>query len=238
MQITPLTFKEFEGTSVAAATPRSNIFSSMRKKEEEPPAPPPPPTFSEEELNAAKRDSYQNGFLDGTKEGINQTQSEQADVEKILMERLENFIQHIKPVFSQHHTASKQMRMDMPVLALAIAKKVAKVALLDNHEAIIEEAAKHCLDAIITESKVTITINEKLAGVLSEKIKKLAVKENAASNIEITATPNVLENDYIIEWKNGSLERSSEKIWQLMDKAIDDMLATISNEKEAQMELL
>mgnify|MGYP003392965031 CR=1 FL=1 len=235
MLISPLNFKEFE-PGIAGKEVRKKPFA--QKKTEEPEAAPPPPTFSEEELRAAERDAYQRGFLDGTKEGHATAQSEHSDVERILMEGLENFVQSIAPVFQQYRGHCQQLKQSMPPLALSIAKKVAGDALLQPAESIVESAAKQCAEIIINEPEVAVTINSRLAGVLSEKLKKLESREKAVANISVIADDNIILNNYRIEWKNGSLGRTTEKIWEQIDKAIDNMMAAVANEPPEQLDLL
>lgn len=237
MLISPLTFKEFDASSVNSKEVRKKPFA-IPKKIEEPEAPPPPPTFSEDELRAAERDAYQRGFLEGTKEGHATAQNEHSEVERILMEGLENFIQSISPVFAQYRSHCQQLKQDMPTLALSIAKKVAGFALSQPSQAVIEAAANQCAQAMISEPEVTVTINSVLADALTEKIKQLSRRETAASNVTVVPDKNIAISNYRIEWKNGSIERQTEKLWEQLDKAIDNMIATIAAEPDEQLELL
>ncbi len=237
MLISPLTFKEFDASSFPSREIRKKPFTSQ-KKDEEPEAPPPPPTFSEEELKAAERDAYQRGFLEGTKDGHATAQSEHSEIERILMEGLENFVQSIAPIFAQYRGHCQQLKQNMPVLALSIAKKVAGDALSNASQSIIDAAAKQCAEIMISEPQITVTINSRLAGELSHKLKQLSDREKAASNVSVISDENIVISNYRIEWKNGSIERSTEKLWQQMDKAIGNMLATIASETEEQLDLL
>ncbi len=237
MLISPLTFKEFDASSVNSKEVRKKPFTTQ-KKVEEPEAPPPPPTFSEEELRAAERDAYQRGFLEGTKEGHATAQNEHSEIERILMEGLENFVQSIAPVFAQYKSHCQQLKQDMPTLALSIAKKVAGESLSQPSQAVIEAAANQCAQAMISEPEVTVTINSALADALSEKLRQLSRRETAASNVTVVADKNIAISNYRIEWKNGSIERQADKLWQQVDKAIANMLATIAAEPEEQLELL
>ncbi len=238
MLFEPLQFKEFDSAGSSNKEARPKPFAAKKLKNDEPPPPPPPPTFSEEELAAAKRDAYQQGFLEGVQDGIRQTQSEQADIEKLLMERLESFASSINPIFERYKAHCQQLKNDMPPLALAIAKKVAGEAIASDHLAIITSASEQCVQAMISEPLVTITIHENLANVMTQKLQKLGAKVPATAHIEVVASENIPHGDYVIEWKNGSIERSTEKIWQNMEKAIANMLAMLANEKEEQLDLL
>lgn len=240
MFIEPLTFKEFDAASVPAALreKRENPFAKAKAKNDEPPTPPPPPTFSEEQLETAKREAYQKGFLDGVQDGINQAQNEQADLERKLMENIEAFAISIDPIFTSYKSHILKLRQDMPTLAIAIAKKVAGAAMNADYQEVIEKATQQCAEAMISEPSVTISINESLAAALSQKLEKLHGKVPSSAHIEVIASPLIPAGDYRIEWKNGSIERIQENIWQQMDKAIANMLAAIANEPQEQLENL
>lgn len=235
MIIEKLNFKEFESATVSVKEPRKSPFHKPKKEEE---LPPPPPTFSEDELKAAERDAYKQGFLEGTKEGILQTQNEQADVERVLMERLEKFAESISPIFERYKAHCQQLKQDMPPLALAIAKKVAGNAILGDHQLIIETATSHCAETMASEPNVSITIHAQLADTLANKLKTLHGKVPKSAHIEVIPNEQIAHGDYIIEWKNGGIEKSYEKIWQLMEKVIENMVSTIANEPEEQLDLL
>jgi flagellar assembly protein FliH len=237
MLIEPFTFKEFESATVAAKELRKSPFTPKRANNDEPPPPPPTPTFSEDELKSAERDAYQRGFLDGIKDGMAQAQNEQADAERVLMERLENFAENISPIFERYKAHCLQLKQNMPPLALAIARKVAGEAITNDHQEILQKAVQHCMETMISEPNVIITINEKLAHHLSNKLQKLNGKVPSTAHIEVIASEQMPFGDYYIEWKNGSLERSTEKLWQQMEKAINNMLSMLANEQEEQLDL-
>ena len=154
------------------------------------------------------------------------------------MEGLENFAKNIAPIFAQYKNHCGQLKQNMPVLALSIAKKVAGVALSIDHIAIIEAASKQCAEIMVSEPEITVTINSRLASTLSHKIKQIGNREKSAASVTVIPDENIALSNYRIEWKNGSIERNTEKLWQQMDKAIANMIATIANETEEQLDLL
>ncbi len=154
------------------------------------------------------------------------------------MEGLESFVNSISPIFDQYRKHCQQMRKDMPVLALAIAKKIANEALSEPAQYIVDEAAKQCAEALISEPEITVLINPRLAEALSFKLRQMGGREKYTDNITIIPEEAMPVSNYRIEWTNGSLERSTEKLWQQMDKAINNMIAAIVGEPEEQLELL
>ena len=54
----------------------------------------------------------------------------------------------------------------MPNIALAVARKVAGVALQENAEAIISELAMRCCETMVSEPELTIVANEKMGDTL------------------------------------------------------------------------
>lgn len=238
MLISPLNFREFDSGSISGGDAKKKIFSSKKTKEEQAEAPPPPPSFSEEELNAAKRDAYQQGFLEGIKEGNAQAQNEHAEIDRIVQESLENFVKSINPIFSSYISHCSKLKQNMPPLALAIAKKVAGEALAKDYSEILENIATQCAAAMITEPEINITVNPRLSDSLAARLQKISNHEKYASNIHILSDESKPVSDYLIEWQDGSIERKTERLWQQMDKAIENMLAAIRHEPEEQLDLL
>jgi len=234
MSFEPLSFKEFSG-SVNSKEPRVSPFA--KKKSEEPPPPPPPPTFSEAELADAKRDAYQEGFLAGVKDGIAQTQSEQADIERQLLASVEKFAEEVNPIFERYKTHIKELKLNMPTLALTIAKKVAGDALLASDSEIIATVSQHCANIVFHEPKITVSVNSKFSDTLYHNLKKLHGTVPDSAHIEVAGSDDIPLGNFKIEWENGELERNIEKIWQQMEKTISAMQDAVRNEKEEQFEL-
>jgi flagellar assembly protein FliH len=236
MRVERFSFKEFDATVAVKSAPVTAgikpLLPGGRRKEG---APPLPPTFSEEQLKAAERESYKKGFTEGTQEGRNQAESEQAAVDRQLSETVEKFVQTLPPLLADYRQMILQLRQDLPKVALAIARKAAGNALAENAAATVEDVAMRCVESMIAEPKLTVTVHESLADTLEKKLKAMAEKQQAATDIVVMRDAAIAPTDCRIEWKHGAMERHTGQLWQHIEKAVEAMSASAAHTTEVQM---
>ena len=237
MRVEPLNFKEFQSEgAIARAAHRSNLPGGRRK--EEAPPPPPAPTFSEDQLKAAERESYKKGFLEGTEEGRKQAESEQAQTDLALLAAAENFVQTISPLFEDYRKMALQLRQDLPQVALTIARKVAGSALEQNAQAAVEDIALACVQTMIGEPKLAITVHPSLAETLERKLKALSERLHNAAHIVVSKDGAMAPSDCRVEWKYGAMERHTGALWEHIERAVANMRADAERITNVQMEPL
>jgi len=232
MTIAPFSFREFgpgDADIVSAPTARQ-FLPHGRKKEEAPPPPPPPPIFSEDELKSAERDSYQKGFLDGIAEGKMQAENEQAAVDAALSQSVEHFAKHYIPLFNMYREMLKLQAAQLPKIAHAIAKKVAGDALAENAYPLVEEIALRCVNAMMHEPKLTITIHQSMRETLEKKLQSIAGQAQLSSDIYVVGDPNIAPPNCRIEWKNGAMVRDTNQLWQQVEQIVGSMVASAERE--------
>lgn len=237
MRIEPINFRDFATEGQISVLGRKHHLPGGRRKEEAPP-PPPAPTFSEEQLKAAERESYKKGFVDGTKEGHQQAQTEQADVDRKLAETVEQFTTTLTPLLADYKQMILQLRQDLPKVALTIAKKAAGDALNENASAAIEHMALTCAQTMIGEPKIAITVHANLAATLEKKLQELKAKSGSATDFIITPSDTIALADCRVEWKHGAMERHTGQLWQEIEKAVASMSAAAVRDTEKQIEPL
>jgi len=235
MNVERFSFKELNG-GAANANRGNRPFKSPGKAKED--APPPPPTFSEEQLKAAERASYQKGFLEGEKEGRKQAESEQAMIDRKLTETVEKFANRVAPIFNDYKKMALALQQQSPKVALSIARKIAGHALAQNAQAVIDEIALRCSETMLKEPKLTITVHESMGDTLARKLEQLAARLQSATDIVILRDPSMPMADCRIEWNQGEIERQTAQIWQQIEKTIEDMTATITRDAQEHMEKL
>ncbi len=233
MNIAPFSFREFTGTEAIAATGKSSreFLPHGRKREEAPPPPPPPPVFSEEQMKMAERDGYQKGFLDGITEGKKQAESTQADIDRNLSEMVEQFSAHFAPLFGTYRSLLQIQAAQLPKMAHAIAKKVAGDMLMKDSAPLIEEICLRCVQTMLHEPKLTITIHDSMQQTLEKKIRETAAKLQIPSEIQVVGDAHIAPPNCRIEWKNGAMVRDTDSLWQQVEQVVANMIA--SGEREA-----
>ncbi len=232
MRTAPISFKEFDGGSVQTPTKVKTFLPGGRFGGED--TPPPPASFSEAQVKEAERDGYKKGFLEGTQEGIKQKTGEQDEVDRKLTEALVGFTQSVAPIFNDYRNMAAQIRQDVPKVALAVARKVAGDALKENAAASVEEIATRCISSMISEPKLTVTVHESLAANLEKRLKDLATKLQAATDIVVVPDAAIAVTDCKVEWKQGAFARNTEQLWQDIERAIGNMSASAAYEASQQ----
>lgn len=238
MRIERLNFREFEPEAMGVLTvQRKSHLPGGRRKEEVPP-PPPAPTFSEEQLKEAERESYKKGFLEGTEEGRRQAENEQSDLNQKLAVTVEHFIRTVAPLLADYRQMQLQLRQDMPKVALAIARKVASKALDGGAEALVNEVALACVETMIGEPKLSITVHASLADTLERKLQALTTRLQSATQCIVIRDEAIALADCRIEWKYGAMERHTGQLWQQIERAIESMVASAPRDTMQHMESL
>ena len=241
MKAQPFNFRDLATNSAdvvtAVAAGKMFVPSGGRASKEEAvaDAPPPAPTFSEDDLKKAEMDGYKKGFVEGTKEGIAQAKSEQAEIDKSLLEKTEGFIQAITPLFLSYEKMAMEMRRSMPQIALAVARKALSDKLPESTSQIIEELSLRALQDMIDEPKLSITVHASLADTLRGKMSDALTNLNSSMQVLVLPSDSLDQADCRIEWAGGCLERDMDVLWKRIEKVIDDMSLCAQREVEAEV---
>jgi flagellar assembly protein FliH len=236
MRIEPIQFREFSSESKVAAARKSNLPGGRRK--EEAPPPPPAPTFSEEQMKAAEREGYKNGFLEGTKEGLQQAHNEQAAIDRALLETVEQFASTLTPLLADYRHMILQLKQDMPKVALTIAKKVAGNALDTNAAVIVENIATQCVQTMIGEPHIQVIVHSSLKSTLEAKFSAMSGRISPATDLTVIGSDTIALADCRVEWKHGAMERHTGQLWQEIEAVVSSLSASASRETEQHMENL
>lgn len=239
MRVEPFSFREFTGEGeVIKNTPARKFTPNNQKEvtEETVEILPPAPTFSEDEMKQAEADGYRKGFLEGTKEGHAQAQSEQSAIDAQLAATAQQFVQHIEPLFNDYRKMAVQLQRMLPQAALAIARKVAGSALADNAAEVVEQMAVQCCQTMIGEPKLTVVVHESLVQTLEGKLKDMATRQQNASQITVVGNAAMPMADCRVEWSHGSMERDTDALWQQVEKVVADMGVSARRDTLAHLE--
>ncbi|MDX2112123.1 MAG: FliH/SctL family protein [Alphaproteobacteria bacterium] len=236
VRIEPLNFRSFDGAA------GGNVVAARRhsasRKEEAPPAPPPPPTFSEEELKAAEMKGYQRGFLEGCDDGKRQAESEQAEINRQLSDTTQKLLTTLRPLIDDYKAMTVQLHSDLPKVALAIARKVAGPALEHGAEAIVSQVALACVETMIGEPRLHITVHPALAATLESRLNTLVAQQQMSVQISVSGDDAMAHSDCRIAWKHGAMERHSGQLWQEIERVVENMVASAPRHTEKQLQQL
>lgn len=234
MNVEPFTLREFSaGIAVKAPVPGKPFVRGKGKEEV-----PLPSSYSEEQLKAAERESYKKGFLEGIEDGKKQQVSEQEAIDRKLSQAVDTFAGTISPILADYRSVVLQMRQDLPKIALCIAQKVAGNALGGNAQSVIDDVAQRCVEIMIGEPKLTIAVHPSLAPTLKAKLDTIVVRMQVATDIIVNGDESIPEADCRIEWRHGAFARNTEKLWESVRHAVENLSAYAKHETETQLNAL
>lgn len=235
MRAEPILFKEFDYKAVSVKKRTSSLLPGGRTKGE---VPPPPPTFSEEQLKTAEKEAFKKGFLEGTEEGKRQQKDAEADTQEALRQTLMDVCSRFTPLVDNYKQQIAGLRVNMPKLALAAAKKAAGKALNDHAATHLNDIVERCLKSLPDEPEIAITIHESLSESLKKHIETLGQGYPVAKNITVTPNKDMPAGNCMIGWKDGSFLRDTGQIWLQLDQAIEQIAAGESFAVKQQMDRL
>lgn len=185
-----------------------------------PAAAPPPPVFNEQQVKQAEQESYRKGFLEGTKEGQMQAQSEQTDIDRQLSEATAHFAERIHAVLQQQATFLHEQKSHLAQLALAVASKIAGEALSANPLPLIEGMVIPCVERVLGAPHIAVSVNDKLAPTLEKRLTAHFAHHTAPGEISIHGDASLPIGDCRIDWGNGYAERCAETLWTEIEKIL------------------
>jgi len=191
-----------------------------------PPPPPPAPTFSAEELAAARKKAYQEGFNAGNQVG---QQNGKAEADAEATGRLSKAIAKIGDSLAgllQQVTAERQARTGEPVqIALALVKKLMPTLAERHGLDEIEAAFTNLLAEFVDEPRVTVRVHPHGLKAIEERLRPLAEQRGFAGRLVISGDGKVADTDCRIEWTTGGGERNSQRLLEEIEAAAQKMFA-------------
>jgi flagellar biosynthesis/type III secretory pathway protein FliH len=165
-------------------------------------------------------------------------ESEQAQIDRNLTKTVEKFAASIAPLFDDYRELALQLKQDLPKVAFSMTRKIAGQALKENAQAAVDEMALHCVEIMISEPKLNVTVNDKLAPTLEAKLKQLATRLQSACDIVVVANADMSPSDCRIDWKHGSAGRHSEHMWEELQNAVGLMSSGGKHDIENKLKLV
>jgi len=185
----------------------------------------PQKTFSEADLEKAKTESFKEGQDQGMKEALAKADAEKLEIDKkisILLADIQAAVSNVVGAFDQ---MLAQKTGELLSLVMAICKKIAGDALKEFPQVKIESMVKSCLQMLMNHEKVDIFVNDKILPLLQEKIAGLKEAGGFSGQIHLQADPTLPETDCRVIWQNGEAHHDTEKLWQEVDRLLQNITA-------------
>lgn len=131
---------------------------------------------------------------------------------------LENIEKELKDIIATIDIRSKQIEKDYLFLLKESLKKIVPTVLEDDAQNIVSKFIEDNFDAMKKEPKLSFYVNSEIALMIKSKIEAFLEKNNFEGRVLINVDDNLLASDCKIEWENGGVQRSAQKIIERIDK--------------------
>jgi flagellar assembly protein FliH len=195
--------------------------------EEEPeelePEPEPPPLFSEEEMFAARDESYQKGREDGLREAEESRAFLESNAVRAISEQLAGLFA------AEKRSAEAAMRSSIQV-AQVMLKKLAPSLAKREGLSDIEGLMRECLMRLGKEPRVVVRVADDLADAVRAKVDGLVAESGFEGRVVVIGAPGLQPTDCKVEWADGGAERDFDRLLAEVDAVVERYLVPEGDE--------
>lgn len=175
------------------------------------------PTYSQQQLLAARAEAFSEGAETGREETRRDAQQHTARALEAIDAKLGSFVRSQQ----DHNDAMTRQALEV---AIAIARKCAPVAAERGAADEIEQLVRGCLGNLIDEPRVVVRVNEDLVEPVKARIDALTDSRGFSGTVVLLGDAELKPADCKVMWPDGGIERSSERLWQEIDQAVERAL--------------
>ena len=177
----------------------------------------PMPTRTEEELEAARGESYATGHSAGIAEA-------HAQIEAAAAEALAVIGRELGTLGGAQNAAIEKMRHECAALAHAIGRKLAPALIQRYPLEEIETLVRQCLAELHDEPRVVVRAGESTISALKSRITDLSANSGFPGQIVLLPDELMQGANCRIEWADGGVERNADALSRRLDAAIQRFL--------------
>lgn len=172
-----------------------------------------PPTYTQADLDAARRDAFQEGYAQG-EQAVQQHHTAQIAA---IAEQLNVTLDRLLQDATQRLQAQQQ---DIGAIAQAVARKVLPVYIdrhgFDEITAMLAQA----LQDMAHEPRLVVRIHDQMLDPLQQALPDIVAKAAYNGKVVLLADNRLAPNNCTIEWADGGIARDLNCIWQALDRAM------------------
>ncbi|MEQ8664798.1 MAG: FliH/SctL family protein [Rhodospirillales bacterium] len=183
------------------------------------------PTFSEEELERAKQEAFENGRKQGADEAMSSVERETRDVVKALSLK-------VTDVFAAQEQANSILMRDGVGIATAMVRKLFPEMNRQNALGEIRRLIETTLMRLIEEPRIIVRIHPDMQVPLSEQLPDLKSGAGYEGRLLLKEDSKLEYGDCRLEWGDGSAERTVQSLWDSIDQIIEENLGDTDNSSE------
>jgi flagellar assembly protein FliH len=184
---------------------------------------PPVVAYTQEELELAKQESYQDGLRDGA-------QKAEEGQTKILVGLIDRIGQKLHSLLEQEEQREKESKKLALQSALYMVKKFwPKVQQFFTHTDM-EDFISTCLAENSSETRIVLRVNDSELDKVAELLSRIKEIQDFQGKVITLSDGQVMAGDCKIEWADGGAEKLSRYTMQQVEQLMDRVLSSLSTQ--------
>ncbi|SFV75470.1 Flagellar assembly protein FliH [hydrothermal vent metagenome] len=167
----------------------------------------------EEEFEIALQKAKEEAYAKGLEEGQKQIQESLSQTHQESLEKCMNSIENLEKSAKEFESALENIKNDLMVAALDIAKEVVQVELSTSSNEIATLLAQNLIQELQSASHITLKVNPKNHGEISEKLGNM-------EHIKIVSDSAVSEGGVIVMSDAGNIDAQVSKRFEEVKKVV------------------
>lgn len=179
---------------------------------------PPPPTFSEEELAAAREESFAAGHAAGVAEA-------EAATERLAARALDGIANRLPELFAAQERTNQVNAANAARVAAAMVRKLLPSMVETHGLAEIENLVIGTLQSQLDQPRIVVRLHPELADPLRARIDAVATAGGFDGRLVILPDTGIAPGDCRLEWTDGGAERDTAALIETVDELVETHLA-------------
>ena len=172
-----------------------------------------PVLMKPEQIDALKKESYDNGFEAGKTAGH---EEQTAHMTKILSK-----VEHNLTILTDSIAGlAKEQEEQIRRLSLSIARKILPTFTSQNGLQEIETLVNNTIQEMAREPRLVVRVHESEFDTLNTRIQEIATRRAYHGKVIVLADNDVVSGDCRIEWADGGISRDTQKTMTAIDQTI------------------
>lgn len=177
-------------------------------------------TYGENELNAAREESFRLGQQDATQK-IRQEQEER------ILQCTESLTHHLSDLIQAEAQREDTKNHDTARLTLSIVRKMMPNLARNFAEEEILALVKESLSTQNEEPRLVIVVHDSLLETFRDRIDTIAESQAFQGKVVIIADDSLKPTDCRIEWADGGIEKNFDSLYKAIEGAFNNVMHRI-----------
>lgn len=173
--------------------------------------PPPPPTFTEEELELAKKLSFEEGRSTGIADAKASLEQKQVDVLQRLLEKI-NDVQNLET------TQWQDFQAQTVAVGIAIAKALFPTWANAAKQLELTAMLQAVLPALQTETRLSVGVAASEAVWLEDMLLKMLQQQGCTATVRCETRDDLQAGDLVLLGEHSGAERIQASVWETIEK--------------------